>query len=359
LAADNRQLRSQLQELLKQAHNNQRIMQRYHSLNLKLIGSNSLAELLDAIFGDLQTSSSLDMVTLMVLDTEYELRRVLTSLNIDLALFPNFLLRKSLANLPADFFALRKPELRAFSTKRHSLFFPNGSQPASVAIMPLYRKQQLIGYLNFGSRDPHRFVGDVATDFIEEQAAIIAICLENVVNQERLKHFGLTDPLTGIHNRRYLESRLQEEIRRTQRQQSPLSCLYIDIDHFKQINDRFGHQHGDDILREVAARIKSELRLSDAFGRFGGEEFIVLLIDTPPTGAQNVAERIRDGIANKSFSLGTGQTCSVTVSIGVATLTTPQQSQTLGVIAQDFIGRADLALYRAKNDGRNRIVSID
>ena len=203
-----------------------------------------------------------------------------------------------------------------------------------------------------------RFSANVATDFIEEQASIVAICLENVVNNERLKHIGLTDPLTGVNNRRYIETRLLEEIKRAQRQGYALSCMYIDIDYFKQINDFLGHQEGDEVLREVATRIKSELRLSDALGRFGGEEFVVLLIDTHAAGARNVAERIRASIANRSFQLGAGKSCKATVSIGITTLSEPKTGQSTEAISLEFVGQADLALYQAKNNGRNRVVSF-
>jgi diguanylate cyclase (GGDEF)-like protein len=199
----------------------------------------------------------------------------------------------------------------------------------------------------------------VATDFIEEQAAIIAICLENVINNERLKHLGLTDPLTGVHNRRYIESRLTEEIRRTQRHRHMLSCMYIDIDYFKQINDRHGHLLGDEVLCEVARRVKSELRLSDALGRFGGEEFIALLIDTDLTGARQVAERIRSSIAARPFALSNGETCHLTVSIGLSTLAPPKDEQAIAAIAQGFLSQADAALYQAKDAGRNRVIFFD
>ena len=359
LRAENQQLRAHLQDLLEQGHNNQQIMRRHHLLNLKLIGAGSLVELLDTIFQNLKDSSSLDQVTLLVLDTEYELQRVMVNLNIDPAAFPNLLLLQNSGKLATGLSRLKKPELGKFSAETHTILFPaNNPAPASVAIVPLHRQKNLTGFLNFGSTDANRFASHIATDFIEEQASIIAICLENVINNERLKHIGLTDPLTGVNNRRYIETRLHEEIKRAQRQGYMLSCLYIDIDHFKQINDLLGHQEGDEVLCEVAARIKDELRLSDALGRFGGEEFVVLLIDTDSVGARNVAERIRASIASQSFQLNGGKSCDATVSIGVATLPAQSGKQPTELMAQEFIANADLALYQAKNGGRNRVVSF-
>ena len=135
--------------------------------------------------------------------------------------------------------------------------------------------------------------------------------------------------------------------------------MYIDIDHFKQINDLLGHQEGDEVLCEVAERIRAELRLSDALGRFGGEEFVVLLIDTNTAGAHNVAERIRTSIANRPFKLSADKSCKATVSIGLATLSAQNTRQTTEAIALEFIGQADLALYQAKTNGRNRVVGFN
>jgi len=356
LLVENQQLRAHLQDLLEQGHNNQQIMRRHHLLNLQLIGANSLLELFETIFQRIRDSSSLDLVTLLIFDSEYEIRRVMLNLNIDPTAFPNLLLMQNSSKLGTRLLGLQKPELGMFSTERHSRMFPqNLPAPASVAIVPLYRQKSLTGYLNFGSTDANRFASHIATDFIEEQASIVAISLENVINNERLKHIGLTDPLTGVNNRRHIETRLHEEIKRAQRQGYALSCLYIDIDYFKQINDILGHQEGDEVLCEVAARIKAELRLSDALGRFGGEEFVVLLIDTNAAGGRHVAERIRASIANRSFQLNAGKSCKATVSIGVSTLSTQIDKQPTTSIAQEFIGQADLALYQAKNGGRNRV----
>jgi diguanylate cyclase (GGDEF)-like protein len=187
--------------------------------------------------------------------------------------------------------------------------------------------------------------------------SIIAICLENVISNEMLKYIGLTDALTGVYNRRYMDRRLAEEIARARRQSYRLSCMYIDVDHFKRVNDEFGHQAGDDVLREVASRIKAELRMSDALGRFGGEEFVVLLIDADLESASMVAQRIRDSVADQVFLLADGQALPVTVSIGVAALADFDRSHAIEEVATALVGQADGALYAAKQQGRNRVVA--
>jgi two-component system cell cycle response regulator len=159
-----------------------------------------------------------------------------------------------------------------------------------------------------------------------------------------------------VNNRRYVERRLHEEIGRVTRQGYALSCLYIDIDHFKKINDTIGHQGGDEVLREVASRIKAELRLSDALGRYGGEEFLALLIDAESRDAAIVAERIRASVAEQTFATTADENLAVSVSIGVATLISPDRNATIESIAQQLIAQGDRALYQAKHNGRNQVV---
>jgi two-component system cell cycle response regulator len=240
----------------------------------------------------------------------------------------------------------------------HRRLFPESVlKPASVAILPLIRRNSLIGWLSLGSLDAQRFTPSMGSDILQHRASIVAICIENVINNERLQHIGLTDPLTGVNNRRYVERRLLEEVGRTRRHGYALSAMYIDLDHFKKVNDTYGHQGGDEVLCEVAARIKAELRLSDALGRFGGEEFVVLLIDAPHDAAIAVAERIRTSVGNMPLILSAGEELQATVSIGVSTLEQLDRKDDVATVAQQLLARADEALYRAKKDGRNRVVS--
>jgi diguanylate cyclase (GGDEF)-like protein len=244
-----------------------------------------------------------------------------------------------------------------FDAQRYAVQFPDPSQRLqSVAIVPLLRNKRIIGSLNLGSVDPARFSPSLGTDFVEHMASIIAICLENVISNEMLKYIGLTDSLTGVYNRRYVDRRLLEEISRARRQQYPISFMYIDIDHFKRVNDTVGHQGGDDVLREVANRIKNELRLSDALARFGGEEFVVLLINADLESAAFVAERIRAGIAASMIDLSGGVKVSITASVGVASLAQTAADTATEAQAQELISHADEALYQAKESGRNRVI---
>ncbi|GGC07041.1 hypothetical protein GCM10007205_15350 [Oxalicibacterium flavum] len=358
LVEENARLHQQLNELLAQARRNQDIMQRYQAFDLKLIGASTFQELLDSIFETLIEASELDVVTLTLIDPEQEVRRILAELRIEVNEYPNLIFVDDDDTAGETMRTLRKPLLGAYSARSHAPLFPKTVlKPASVAVLPLVRRDRLIGWLSLGSLDAARFASNMASDFQQHRASVVAICVENVINNERLQHIGLTDPLTGVHNRRYVERRLLEEIVRTQRHGYPLSCLYIDLDHFKAVNDTHGHRGGDEVLREVSARIKHELRLSDALGRFGGEEFVVLLIDTPHAAALAVAERIVSGIRGRTVVLESGDRLQATVSVGVATLETAPRADDPAVLGQMLLERADAALYRAKKAGRDCVVS--
>jgi two-component system cell cycle response regulator len=360
LQLENGQLREQLTRLLEQARANQQIMQRYQDFDLQFIGADSFSDLIERIFETLSAASELDVVTLTVLDPDHEIRGILQDLRVDLSSFPNLIFVDAAREFGWLSGRLQAPRLGRYHAGDYGACFPAGTlAPASIAIVPLRRNRKLIGVLCLGSLDAARFAADMATDFIEHMASIVAICLENVINTERLKHIGLTDRLTGVNNRRYVEQRLLEEVGRTRRQGYALTCLYIDIDYFKKINDRCGHQGGDLVLREVAMRIKAELRLSDALGRFGGEEFVALLIDAPMADALVVAERIRASVADHPFMLADGTALDVSVSLGVATLIAPEREHSLESIGERLIARADSALYHAKESGRNRVVGAE
>lgn len=355
--SENLLLREQLATLIDEARRNEDIMRRHQEFDLNFISASGFRELIESIFAALSAPSELDVVTLAMVDPRYEIRRILRDLNIDLSEFPNLIFLQDNDEL-GSLQNLSLPELGPFNAPLHSCVFPpQVQQPASIALLPLWRHGALIGLLGLGSLDDARFTSDMATDFLQHMSSIVAICLENVINIERLKHLGFMDPLTGVNNRRYVEQRLAEEIGRTRRRAGDFCCLYIDIDHFKRINDSFGHLSGDEVLREVASRVKTELRLSDTLGRFGGEEFVVLLPETHLADACNVAERIRAGIADKLFLIGQNEH-RVTVSIGAANLDIAVPDQAIKLLGQQMLAQADKALYQAKGSGRNRVQAI-
>jgi two-component system cell cycle response regulator len=163
---------------------------------------------------------------------------------------------------------------------------------------------------------------------------------------------AVTDPLTGLYNRRYLDNHLNVLFNRSMARGRPLSVLITDIDRFKHVNDTYGHDGGDEVLREFANRVRSTIRGADLACRYGGEEFVVVMPDTSPEIAAGVAERLRAAIENAPFMLKhAGEALNVTASFGIA-------SRITSVLTPDqLMKQADLALYEAKNTGRNRVVA--
>ncbi len=165
---------------------------------------------------------------------------------------------------------------------------------------------------------------------------------------EELYRTAIVDRLTELHNRRYLEEFLEREMLRATRYERPLALLMADVDHFKQINDRFGHLAGDAVLRDVATTMRQQVRRETCCARYGGEEFAVVLPETHRDEAHIVAERIRQAVEHREFT-SKGDPIPVTVSIGIASL----EGSIQGIEA--FFEAADRRLYAAKNGGRNRV----
>ncbi|MDA0745995.1 MAG: diguanylate cyclase [bacterium] len=171
---------------------------------------------------------------------------------------------------------------------------------------------------------------------------------------QRLSELTLTDPLTGAYNRRALDSLLKARLSESTRYSIPVSCVMLDIDHFKQVNDTYGHDVGDLVLREVSRLTFSQCRQEDALIRYGGEEFLVILFHTSKKGAITFSERLRLQVADHSFMVDQK---SVRITISVGTATHPEDGVTDEV--DTLIKMADRRLYAAKRSGRNKVVSED
>ncbi|MDX6613393.1 MAG: hypothetical protein QOD75_2579 [Blastocatellia bacterium] len=225
----------------------------------------------------------------------------------------------------------------------------------SFISFPIKLGERRIGILNVSDKAGGGTYDAVDLSLIESIAPQMALALDRAEWQEKATEFQLmsiTDPLTGLLNRRYLQERLNEELSRSKRYGYPMSFIMIDIDDFKHYNDSNGHQEGDQALQLTAACLKSSLRQADVASRYGGEEFCILLPQTALDEAAVIADRIRHLIQDTSYPHGKGQPLgSVTVSIGLSSfskyLDTPET----------IIRAADRALYHAKSHGKNRIVA--
>jgi len=360
LYRENQSLRRKLRAFLSQARDNEQKMRRFHEQELRLIGTASLTELVQRVLFNYRTAFGLDVVSLVLYDPEYEIQRIMEEEGVRLGEMEQLCFVHELENLDNLFGISSEPQLGPYQVRKHAFLFADDSkQPRSVALLPLVRYGNLIGSLNLGSLHSTRYVEGFATDFLQRLATIVAICLENATNHERLKRVGLTDSLTGVNNRRFFDQRLLEETSRAHRAGEPLACLFMDVDHFKAVNDNHGHKVGDQVLRDVASIIREQLRSSDVLGRYGGEEFSALLVNASSDAAIEIAERIRSLIEKHEFKASDDSTLSLTISIGVATLPNYAGELNPEGLSEDLVERADQAVYQAKSNGRNQIVMAD
>jgi diguanylate cyclase (GGDEF)-like protein len=217
--------------------------------------------------------------------------------------------------------------------------------------VPLIAQGEAIGVLSLVEPIPAPASNAAAPDreyrhgIVTATAEQIALALANLRLRETLKNQSIRDPLTGLFNRRFLEESLERECRRSIRAGRPLSILMLDIDHFKQFNDTFGHDAGDVVLREVGAVTRTVFRGEDVACRYGGEEFALVLGDTTAEGAVTRANALRDRVKEIALSFRRQALGPLTISVGVATLPTH------GVDGGALIRAADLALCRAKREG--------
>jgi len=223
----------------------------------------------------------------------------------------------------------------------------------SLISIPLKLNEKVFGVLNLSDKANLSAFGEADLKLLTSFSTLASLMIERAQIQEetcRLEELSCTDPLTGTYNRRFLNSRLEEEVNRSQRQGLEFTLLFIDLDLFKSYNDRFGHLAGDEALKVIAEVIKGNLRDMDIVARFGGEEFCVLLPGTCCRLGELVAERIRQGIERRTSPEG-GGAALLTASLGVACF--PRD----GSSAAALLDASDAALYQAKASGRNRVVT--
>jgi diguanylate cyclase (GGDEF)-like protein len=228
-----------------------------------------------------------------------------------------------------------------------------GDDPeVSTLCVPLLAQGEALGLLHLRGLGG----GSEAWTSGTEQLALntaehLALGLANLRLQERLRRQALRDPLTGLYNRRYLEDQFKRELRRAERRGSAVSVLMLDLDHFKQINDTYGHTGGDRVLVAVADLMRRHVRGEDIVTRYGGEEFAILLVDASLEDALRVGEILRSAVQMLSVSVQGVEVEGLGVSIGVAA------HPECGRAVEELLAAADRALYRAKALGRNRVVA--
>lgn len=355
LQDENRKLKARLARLTAAVARNDSILQKSRERQLELLSAGSLSELLTVLILGMKASYQLEAVGLALCDPEHEIRHLLWENPVvqehphdiqfvdDLAMF---------SSVTRD---LVRPWLGHYRKTDHAALFPGVKGLGSVALIPLRHNDAIEGLLMFGSADRARFGPELASDFLQHLGLVSAVCLENGINRARLLRSGFTDFLTGFYNRRYLEARLREELARAQRLGQMLAFLMIDVDHFKEVNDRFGHLAGDTVLREVARRIAAQLRTSDTGARFGGDEFAMVLQQGSVIDGERVALRVLQAVRAQPIAMNSEVQEVISLSIGVAAVLPEPEIRDHKALGERLIAAADAALYRAKSAGRNQV----
>jgi len=222
---------------------------------------------------------------------------------------------------------------------------PLAAGPGEAECFPLAASGDIVGAIGIIGDDPLTME---QRNLLGAAATVLAIGVKNMQLFLETRELSLRDGLTGCFNRGYALDALEAELHRSRRTGAPLSILMFDVDHFKTVNDRFGHLWGDDVLSAIGAQLGLSMRASDIRCRYGGDEFLVILPETPALGAHKVADALRQDIAKLRVG-DDARPMAVTVSIGIAAAAAGELDP------KSFIQRADEALYRAKSAGRNRL----
>ncbi len=356
---ENKELRRLLHIMSSKEERNQTTLKSFFEMEIRLLGCSQLPELLELILVEFKSHFRLSCVNLILLDPEHAARDLLEDvLEQQTPYGSNLALRfVNDQRLLKELFPDPSLKIGNLSSTLKKLAFPDSPFILSSALLPLIRHNCLIGSLHLGSNDPGLYSGHFNYNFVDHLASVVAVCIENCINQQNLKRLSIIDMLTKVHNRRAFDQEMPRELARASRAHQSLSCLFVDLDHFKLVNDNYGHQAGDKVLRTVGILLKTLLRKTDFVARYGGEEFAILLPNCAAEQALQIANTIREAILKTIIHTENGHPFRISASIGVSDcIPSEHDPATLDNLAWQLIQAADRGVYRAKKAGRNLCV---
>jgi diguanylate cyclase (GGDEF)-like protein/PAS domain S-box-containing protein len=227
----------------------------------------------------------------------------------------------------------------------------NETSNVTTICVPLMAQNDIYGLLYFEISKKNFVLSEDQRLVVSAFAELTALSLANIRLRENLRFLSIRDPLTGLYNRRFLDEMLSKQFHQAQRDNTTFTILMIDLDHFKKINDTFGHEAGDAVLKQVGEIFQNNIRAGDVSARYGGEEFVIMLHNISLDNAKKSADLIRVNVSNVQIQYGAQQIAPITISIGIAMYPLD------GTQIEEIMEKADRALYLAKKEGRNRVVA--
>lgn len=348
------QLRQQYDELIGWAKDNVATLARFQDFERDMLACENISALMETLLLKSYQRFDLSDCRLIWFDDQQTFRPLLSE--SDRKQYGHRLVFSGMSfDVEGLFKNKQTPILRALSPSEKLRWFPGKTNVATAAFIPLICGGKLVGSLNFASPKIDRFTEDKGVDFITHMGFIVAICLQNQIAQEQIRLLGLLDNLTKVKNRRSFDQDIKTEVARAKRNKQPLSCLFLDADFFKNINDTHGHQAGDETLRCMAKWAQAQLRETDHIARYGGEEFAILLPNCDERLAFEIADRIRRFTEEQVVNFE-GVGIQFTLSIGVSTFHAKSHQHIDSDRAiKTLLGQADAGVYDAKETGRNKV----
>ena len=335
---------AEVEGILERISDNEEIAKKFFEIEVSILSILDFEGLFKRLLSEIREKFDIPCVWISFIDKS-EVSALLQTLTVskDLKERLNFIDRKTFLRLTENKTSslLLNGDLHPF----HPML-PKGQLNfiRSLAVSPISLHGEIIGSLNQADFSPLRYRPGMDTQLLEQLAVKISICLSNVIAHERLKWLAVRDPLTGLLNRRIMETVLNREFKRAQRYKSPLSLAFIDLDDFKVINDRHGHECGDALLKYVAGQLGDTTRDSDVVARYGGDEFVIILPGTPVQEANKLLQRLQQHFKDKPMRYKE-KALAVSISFGVASMADRNATDPGSLLRE-----ADTMLYNIKKN---------
>jgi len=304
--------------ILQRLKENEEIAQKFHEIETSILSILNFRDLFEVLLTEIQEKFRVPY-TWISLIAKSEVSGLIAALE------SSAILKERLNIVERELFmelvgARKKPFLINAKLKPYFKLLPQNHKYfiKSIAVAPISLDGEIIGSLNQADFEATRFQPGMDTTLLERLALKLSLCISNVTAHEKLKFLAFHDPLTGLLNRRVMESVLRREFNRAKRYQSPLTVVFIDLDNFKAVNDTYGHDRGDELLRSVADKLVAMSRDSDIVARFAGDEFVLILPETRSQNAATLITRFQDELVSHPLSAQNGQH-RISISYGIAT----------------------------------------